>query len=262
MSATANPLKLRSQPAAEKAKAMPVPLSVESPAEDGPGTNGPCPPPIPSTPPAPQPPAAVAPATPARQPRFQAPVPQASRPPARDLGIFGRIVVWGLLFTLVGGSSAGWFLAANALGSMAAGFTGAPGEVPGFDMGAMPQDIMQHFASTMESAMGTAAFSQDTSEPDEAGAVTLTPVNTEATPPRENPQLKEVNMPNLEWPDMQLNGVLVGSENWKGSVILDSEMVPLNSAFNGMKLVAVETYGAWFEYKGARKYVSVHDRTR
>ena len=61
---------------------------------------------------------------------------------------------------------------------------------------------------------------------------------------------------------MQLNGVLVGSEDWKGSVILDEEMVPLSDSIDGIKVVGVEAYGAWFEYKGVRKYVSVHERTR
>jgi hypothetical protein len=115
-------------------------------------------------------------------------------------------------------------------------------------------------AAAMETAIGFGGMMRGEMAPDVSDATSSLPALPNETD-RERRE-REAAVRNVDWPDMQLNGVLVGSEDWKGSVILDSEMVPLNASVKGMKVVAVQDYGAWIEKDGVRKYVAVHQRTR
>lgn len=218
------------------------------------------PPPIPSTPqPLPE-------ASAEAQPKNAPPAPFV-KPPPRDLGVLGRIVVWGFMLVLVGGTTVGWIFGAQMVGALVGDFTNKTGVGYDLAMNGATEDMMAEMAAAMEAAMGFEGLQEGTADPDESTApappagVQPDPAPERKAPGRSGWGHKAVAR-DVTWPDLQLNGVLVGSEDWKGSVILDSEMVPLAASIQGMKVVAVEEYGAWFEYAGARKFVSVHERTR
>ena len=259
MSATGNPLKLRTREAksgGQESEAPPAiepapPVRLDAVLEE----HDPGPPPIPSTP-APLPPAAVQPAPSVRH----APMPCGPRPPARDLGLLGRLVVWGLFLLIAGSPLAGWFVAAHylegGLAQLARQFAGGGA----FETVEGQEDMMAEFAAAMESAM---AMAEAPAPEPEAAAEGPAPQASSSTPITVRRLFGgQADRGDVVWPDLQLNGVLMGSEEWKHSIVIGSDMIPINGAIEGMKVVSVQRNGAWFEYQGEQKFVEVHGRTR
>jgi len=59
----------------------------------------------------------------------------------------------------------------------------------------------------------------------------------------------------VEWPLLQLTAVVGSGAN--GSVMINNEILGVGQTIEGAKIVAIGRQGAWLEYKGEKRFVSV-----